>query len=239
MVEQGHLVKVSGGAGHRLANVSFPYARPAVAADAETQSGSAALDRRVIEKIEAHPSPRSQQGVSSDRRFTMYPDASADLPIIRNEELILLRAEAAWKTGNLAQAIDDLNWVRTNSGGLPARMDLTADNFQDALLYERRYSIMYEGGYRWLDYRRFNRLSAFTNYPRAGDSGSVIEYANGVWQVDYNTIAGNPGYRQNLKGLVKSNQWHVFDLFGCNRSYCTRYFCFSLSTITHNLNFLQ
>jgi len=24
--------------------------------------------------------------------------------------------------------------------------------------------------------------------PRAGDTGSVIEYANGLWQVDYNTI---------------------------------------------------
>jgi hypothetical protein len=26
--------------------------------------------------------------------------------------------------------------------------------------------------------------------PRAGDSGSVIEYENGQWQVDYNAIAG-------------------------------------------------
>ena len=25
---------------------------------------------------------------------------------------------------------------------------------------------------------------------RAGDSGSAIEYANGMWQVDYNIIAG-------------------------------------------------
>jgi len=25
---------------------------------------------------------------------------------------------------------------------------------------------------------------------RAGDSGSVIEYANGLWQVDYNAISG-------------------------------------------------
>lgn len=26
--------------------------------------------------------------------------------------------------------------------------------------------------------------------PRAGDSGSVIEYENGLWQVDYNIISG-------------------------------------------------
>jgi hypothetical protein len=32
---------------------------------------------------------------------------------------------------------------------------------------------------------------------RAGDSGSVIEYANGLWQVDYNII---PGIRDSVRG---------------------------------------
>jgi hypothetical protein len=32
---------------------------------------------------------------------------------------------------------------------------------------------------------------------RAGDSGSVIEYANGLWQVDYNII---PGIRNSRRG---------------------------------------
>jgi len=32
---------------------------------------------------------------------------------------------------------------------------------------------------------------------RAGDSGSVIEYANGLWQVDYNII---PGIRSSRRG---------------------------------------
>ena len=42
------------------------------------------------------------------------------IPIIRNEELILLRAEARLATGDKAGAIADLNQVRVNSGGLPA-----------------------------------------------------------------------------------------------------------------------
>jgi hypothetical protein len=29
----------------------------------------------------------------------------------------------------------------------------------DTLLYERRYSLLFEGGHRWIDMRRYNRLS--------------------------------------------------------------------------------
>lgn len=155
-----HTYATSEGTGNELSN-TFIYARPALVADAETQAGSTALDRRVLEKIEAHPSPRSQQGVSSDRRFTMYPDASADLPIIRNEELILLRAEARWFTGDRPGAMADLNFIRTQSGGLaPIAQPATDAEFVTALLKERKYSLMFEGGHRWIDARRFGRLES-------------------------------------------------------------------------------
>jgi hypothetical protein len=89
---------------------------------------------------------------------------------VRNEELILSRSEARWFTGDRPGALADLNFVRTNSGGLPAiAMPGTDEEFITALLYERRYSLMYEGGYRWLDLRRFGRLGTLTNYPRPGD----------------------------------------------------------------------
>ncbi|HEX8241848.1 MAG TPA: RagB/SusD family nutrient uptake outer membrane protein, partial [Longimicrobium sp.] len=155
-----HTFATSEGQGNDLAN-AFIYARPALFADAETQAGSTALDRRVLEKIEAHPSPRSQQGVSSDKRFTLYPDASSDLPIIRNEELILLRAEARWFTGDKPGAMADLNFIRTQSGGLaPIAQPATDAEFITALLKERKYSLMFEGGHRWIDARRFGRLDS-------------------------------------------------------------------------------
>lgn len=37
---------------------------------------------------------------------------------------------------------------------------------------------------------------------RAGDSGSVIEYANGIWQVDYNIIPGIQGSRRGDRVLL-------------------------------------
>ncbi|HET7229341.1 MAG TPA: RagB/SusD family nutrient uptake outer membrane protein [Longimicrobium sp.] len=96
--------------------------------------------------------------------------ASSPVPWIRNEELILDRAEARWFTGDKVGAMADLNYVRTNSGGLaPVATPATDAGFVDLLLYEREYSLLYEGGHRWMDLRRFNRLNTLVNYPRTGD----------------------------------------------------------------------
>jgi starch-binding outer membrane protein, SusD/RagB family len=90
-------------------------------------------------------------------KFKIYTNVSP-IPIIRNEELILIKAEALWFTGDKAGAMTALNFVRVNSGKLTA-IGEPADNtaFVDALLYERRYSLMYEFGHRWNDLIRFGR----------------------------------------------------------------------------------
>jgi hypothetical protein len=155
-----HTFGNSEGQGNDLSN-EFNYARPALVNDAEAQSGSTALDRRVLEKIGPHDTPRSQQGVSSDRVFLLYPDASSDLPLIDNEELILLRAEARWFTGNKPGAMADLNLIRTEAGGLAPIVGIPGTDaaFIDLLLKERKYSLMFEG-HRWIDARRFGRLES-------------------------------------------------------------------------------
>ena len=104
----------------------------------------------------------AQQGVSSNLKNTLYTSATSPMAIIRNEELILIRAEARWFTGNKQGAIDDINFVRVNSGGL-GNAAITAastdDQFITELLYNRRYSLFFEYGHRWWDTRRFNRLA--------------------------------------------------------------------------------
>jgi hypothetical protein len=77
------------------------------------------------------------------------------VPIIKNEELILLRAEAAWAGNDLAAAEADINIVR-NAYGLADVTGLTADQVLDEILYNRRYSLLFEG-HRWIDVRRFGR----------------------------------------------------------------------------------
>src|SRR5262249_16361976 len=88
------------------------------------------------------------------------------------EELILLRAEANLGLGNLAQALSDINFIRNNSGGLPNYSGpVTAAALLDELLYNKRYSLLWEGGNSWIDYRHYNKL---TNLPRMVTGGKFF-----------------------------------------------------------------
>ena len=99
----------------------------------------------------------------SDLSWIRYPSPSSPIPIIRNEELILIRAEANNnKTArDGAAAAADINFIRVNSGGLAASGGLgaaTQQAVEDEILIQRKYSLLYEG-MRWVDMRRTGRIS--------------------------------------------------------------------------------
>ena len=141
-------------------------------ADAELQAGGQ-KDQRVLDKIApAKDTSRTLLGsipIPGELKFTIYmtngqADEAHPIPIIKNEELLLLRAEANWfgSTPDKSQALIDLNIVRQNSGKLPVSTVTTGSPDQDfvtALMYERRFSLLWEQGTRWIDARRFRRLS--------------------------------------------------------------------------------
>jgi starch-binding outer membrane protein, SusD/RagB family len=137
------------------------YAHPSWETDAEVNEDTDLPDARFREKIRTvagTPEDRVGTGgmLTSNLKFTMYTVPDAPVPIIRNEELILLRAESRWAQGDLAGAIEDLNNIRVRSGELtPLDPGLSADEVEDQILYNRRYSLMFEGGHRWIDARRF------------------------------------------------------------------------------------
>jgi hypothetical protein len=152
-----HTYAGSEGQPNDLSN-QFIYAHPAIVTQAELQAGGTQVDRRVLDKVGTHPSPGAQQGVSSDKQFRIYPTGSSDVAVIRNEELILLRAEARWFTDDKPGAMADLNFIRTTSGGLAAIAQPATDaDFVTELLKQRRYSLLFEG-HRWIDVRRFGLL---------------------------------------------------------------------------------
>jgi starch-binding outer membrane protein, SusD/RagB family len=139
-------------------------AHPTIVTEAQPKANGAP-DDRLTRKVTQLAEARTVQGVTTDRLFTIYNSPEAPIPIIRNEGLILLRAEARYFTGNTAGALEDINLIRQRSGGLPARGAFTSnDDFVAELLYNRRYSLLFEGGHRWIDARRFNRLGQL---PRA------------------------------------------------------------------------
>lgn len=135
-------------------------AHPSIVADAEARANGE-LDLRVQRKIRQLPGSRTVRGITTDLAFSIYNSLSDPVPIIRNEELILLRAEANIGLGGSARqqaAADDLNFIRVNSGGL-APLASPADATLGELLRQKRYSLLFEGGHRWIDLRRYGRLS--------------------------------------------------------------------------------
>lgn len=126
--------------------------------DAQKQAGGAP-DKRFTDKTIAIPSKTSQL-IVSDLANNVYTSPSSPVPIIRNEELILLRAEERIFNNDFAGAKADLDVVRTTAGNLPPYAGpLDRDSLLAELLYNRRYSLFFEGGHRWLDLRRFNMLN--------------------------------------------------------------------------------
>jgi hypothetical protein len=96
-------------------------------------------------------------GTHQDARWATNAVA---IPFIKNEELILLKAEAHANLGQTAQAIEAINIIR-NAAGIG---EYTGGTGQDALideiLYQRRYSLWLEPwGHRWIDARRYNKLN--------------------------------------------------------------------------------
>jgi hypothetical protein len=152
--------------GLTLSTSTSLYAHPSLTTEAQLKADGT-KDARYILKIReglpARSGPLTADGPTSATSTTgpnLYLTSTSPMGVIRNEELILLRAEARLATGDKAGAISDINQVRTNSGGLPAST-LTAASTDaailDGILYERRFSLYLEG-HRWIDARRTGRL---------------------------------------------------------------------------------
>ena len=134
------------------------YVHPSVLNGAQLRANGQP-DLRLSSKTSAGTT-RVVQQVQGTHRFTIYASNVAPIPIIKNEELILLRAEARYQSGDVAGALSDINFIRVNSGGLaPLAGFANSTAFVNELLYNRLYSLLFEGGHRWVDARRYGRLS--------------------------------------------------------------------------------
>jgi starch-binding outer membrane protein, SusD/RagB family len=118
--------------------------------------------------------------VTSVWLFTAQTSASASLPFIRNEELILMRAEAELGNGDLTDALADINFIRTNSGGLPpltAGQVPTAAAMLTELLYEKQWSLLWEDGHRWIDLKHYGLLGTLPQTVNGGHIFDILPFS--------------------------------------------------------------
>jgi starch-binding outer membrane protein, SusD/RagB family len=165
----GVYLTFSGASGDRANPLGDPniFVHPSVRGQAELRPNGE-IDTRVAAKV-TKVTQRTVRGLRSDEAFTLYSSPRSPIPLIRNEELILIRAESSAYVGDLAQGAMDINFIREKSGGLAPRTDLTTKAVIDEeVITQRFYSLLFEGGHRWLDMRRYYRIDRLPNdHPQA------------------------------------------------------------------------
>lgn len=136
----------------------------------EAQAG----DPRVSAKVTQRASSFTKSGITVNYETNLYATSTSPIDIIRNEELMLIYAEANITDGTNAEALAGINAVRAGWGWAnPLAGTVTIDD----VLYERRYSLWGEA-HRMVDLRRTGNLNetyvTLDPVTTTDDDGNVI-----------------------------------------------------------------
>ena len=129
------------------------------------ETDAEAGDPRFSSKVTERSTEITYDGLTSDLAPTMWTGDYDPVAIIRNEELVLLKAEATI-AGGTSGGLTEINIVRA-AHGLPD----AASGGLTQLLHEKRYSLFLEG-HRWIDMRHYSKLG---DLPLDRDGDTVFE----------------------------------------------------------------
>ncbi len=132
------------------------------------KTGAEIGDTRYTNKVAAISDSALFDGLQSYLAVSVFKTATDPFPIIRNEELILLRAEANIGLNNLGAAQADIDVVRAAAGLASVGVLPDQATALTKLLYEKQYSLFCEG-YRWIDLRHYGKLGTLP-LDRSGDA---------------------------------------------------------------------
>jgi hypothetical protein len=101
-----------------------------------------------------------------------WPSNMSPITFIKNEELILLKAEAHANLNQAAEAVEAINIIRNAAEIGEYTGATTQEALIDEILFQRRYSLWAEPwGHRWVDARRYDRLDEI---PTSYDQGTIF-----------------------------------------------------------------
>lgn len=116
---------------------------------------------------------KTLNGVTSKYKSPITDPSGAlarPIAIVKNSELLLLRAQVKIELGDLVGAAADINAVRVADGGLaPIAVPASKAAAITAVLYEKRYSLLGESAQRLVDLRAYGRLNASAGPGAPGD----------------------------------------------------------------------
>ncbi len=121
-------------------------------------------DKRVQDKFFLRSSPIVSsttysvlEGRYQDKRWASN---TVSVPYLKNEELILIKAEAHAQLGQTALSVAAINIIRNAAGIGEYKGSTDQASLINEILYQRRYSLWAEPwGHRWIDARRYDKLA--------------------------------------------------------------------------------
>ncbi|MDR2810946.1 MAG: RagB/SusD family nutrient uptake outer membrane protein [Tannerellaceae bacterium] len=133
-------------------------------------------DKRIKDKIYERENPIintvSDVPLSSKYQDKRWTSDTSPVVYLRNEELILIYAEASAQTGKTAEAVRAVNRIREAAEIGEYTGETSLEALTDEILLQRRYSLWFEpAGHRWVDLRRYDRLNEIST---ALDGGAVF-----------------------------------------------------------------
>jgi starch-binding outer membrane protein, SusD/RagB family len=138
---------------------------------------------------------------------TGFPVGVVDAKVLRTAEVLLNRAEAYYRSGNVLAALADLNLLKTNRYTGYTNATLVGQALLDEILLQRRLELAFEGDRFWDLKRRNEPVQRSTFGDRADGSGTAAQFstlAAGSYkfnipipqsEINFNTnLKQNPGY---------------------------------------------
>jgi starch-binding outer membrane protein, SusD/RagB family len=124
-------------------------------------------------KVQARTTPRSSGVFTSTHEMRVFANNTSPSFMIKNEELILMYAEAKAEVGPLADAVTAVNRIRTSYGLASYAGAVTKDALVSEIYKQRRFSLFWEG-HRWFDMRRRNMLAQIVPQGTIGTQTFVV-----------------------------------------------------------------
>jgi len=144
-----------------------------------------------------------QVGTDSFYHAYKYKSATQNAPIteynivFRLAEQYLIRAEARCMQNKLQLAVDDINIIRQQHGGLstPLPAPTTQSDAIKIILHERRVELFCEWGHRWLDLKRTNTIDAVMDI-ETPLKGGTWQSMDKLYPIGNDDLRNNPNLSQ-------------------------------------------
>jgi SusD family. len=143
---------------------------PSLIADA--LPGDSRVKTKFFHRTTPLVSTAGKVALSSEYQDKRWAEATSPIKYIRNEELVLIYAEASAQLNKTADAVTAINIIRSSANLDPYTGATDLGSLITEILFQRRYSLWFEpAAHRWVDLRRYGRLNEI---PVALDKGVVF-----------------------------------------------------------------